>query len=314
VRDTGRTRLLLSLALIVALALIAIDYEHGSSSVITTTRGTAGSVFGAAERAVGFVTRPIGRFIGGGMAGSDTGGQSASLQRKLARLQAEVSADKMSKSDSAQLKHLLQLAGTGGYRIVAASVIAFGQGLQQTVTINAGSADGIRAQQTVVNGDGLVGKVVSVTRTTSTVLLATDASSVVGIRLAPGGQVGWVTGEGSPRTGSGLLKLSILDPSVELKPGEQLVTAASVHDKPFVPGVPVGVVASVRNKAGALTSEAFVRPFADFSTLDVLAVVISPPRTNPHFSVLPPKPAPTPTPTPTPSPKSNLKTTAKQGH
>ncbi len=67
-RDTGRTRLLLSLALIVALALIAIDYEHGTSSVIKTTRSTTGSAFGAAERAVGLVTRPVGRFIGGGLA------------------------------------------------------------------------------------------------------------------------------------------------------------------------------------------------------------------------------------------------------
>ena len=127
-----------------------------------------------------------------------------------------------------------------------------------------------------------------------------------------------MTGEGSPRTGSGLLKLSILDPSAHLRAGEQLVTAASVRDRPFVPGVPVGVIASVRNKAGALTAKAFVRPFADFSTLDVVAVVVSPPRTNPRFAVLPPKPTPAPSPSPSPSPlaKANAgaKATAKPGH
>ncbi len=285
-RDTGRTRLLLSLALIVALALIAIDYENGSSPVVRGVRSTAGSLFGGVERAVSVVTSPIGRFFGGGFAGSDAGGQSAALQRKLATLRAELSEARLSKGDSAQLEHLLQLAGSGGYRVVAASVIAFGQGYQQTITLNAGSADGVRAQQTVLNGDGLVGQVISVSRTTCTVLLATDASSVVGIRLAPSGEVGWVTGEGSSRTGSGLLKLSVLDSSAVLKPGEQLVTTASVKDRPFVPGVPVGVIASVRNRAGALTAQAFVRPYASFSSLDVVAVVISPPKHSPRFSVL----------------------------
>ncbi len=180
----------------------------------------------------------------------------------------------------------------------------------------------MRPQQTVVNGDGLIGQVISVTPATSTVLLATDASSVVGIRLAPSGEVGWVTGEGSSRTGPGLLKLAILDPSAHLRAGEQLVTAASVHDRPFVPGVPVGVIASVRNKAGALTAKAFVRPFADFATLDVVAVIVSPPRTNPRFSVLPPKPPPSPSPSPSPSAsasasaksKAGARATAKQGH
>jgi rod shape-determining protein MreC len=289
VRDTRRTRLLLSLALIAALALIALDYQNGSSPVLRTVRHTAGSVFGAAESAVSFVTAPITRFVGGGLAGSG-GGQVATLKRELARMRAQVSAAQLSKSDYAQLHHLLALAGTGGYRVVAATVIAFGQGYQQTVTLDAGSSDGVRAQQTVLDGDGLIGQVTSVTADTCTVLLATDPSSVVGVRLAPDGQVGWVTGEGSSRIGAGEFKLQILDPTAVLKPGEQLVTAASVHDQPFVPGVPVGTVISVSNKAGALTTQALVRPYASFAALNVVGIVIAPPKHNPRFSVLPPKP------------------------
>jgi rod shape-determining protein MreC len=102
-------------------------------------------------------------------------------------------------------------------------VIAYARA-QQTVTLDAGSADGVRPQQTVLDGDGLVGQVVSVTGRTCTVLLATDPSSVVGIRLAPGGQVGWVTGQGRGAAGAGLLKLQVLD-AAALRSGEQLVTA-----------------------------------------------------------------------------------------
>jgi rod shape-determining protein MreC len=281
--------LLLSIALIAALALIAVDYQGGSSPVVRTVKHTAGSVFGAAESAVSFITGPITSFVGGGLAGS-SGGQVAVLKRELARMRAQLSAAQLSKSDYGQLHRLLTLAGTGGYRVVAASVIAFGQGYQQTVTLDAGSSDGVRPQETVLDGDGLVGQVTSVTADTCTVLLATDPSSVVGVRMAPKGQVGWVTGEGSARTGPGELKLEVLDPGAVLKPGEQLVTSASVRDQPFVPGVPVGTVTSVKNKAGALTAQALVRPYVSFASLNIVGIVIAPPRHNPRFSVLPPKP------------------------
>jgi rod shape-determining protein MreC len=140
--------------------------------------------------------------------------------------------------------------------------------------------------------------VVSVSPGTCTVVLATDASSVVGVRLAPAGQIGWVTGGGSASTGSGLMKLQILDSGTVLKPGQQLVTAASVHDQPFVPGVPVGAIVSVRNRAGALTAQALVRPYVNFATLNIVGIVVAPPRQNPRYSVLPPKPAPSPPPAP----------------
>jgi rod shape-determining protein MreC len=309
VRDTRRTRVLLSLALLAALALIAVSYQNNSSPVTRTMRHAAGSVFGSIERAVSTVTAPIGRFVGGGIAGSGLG-QVASLQHKLARLRAELSAAQLSRADYGQLSRLLQLAGAGGYRVVAASVIVYGQGYQQTVTLNAGSVDGVRPQATVLDADGLVGQVVSVGATTCTVLLASDASSVVGVRLAPSGQIGWVTGSGSS---GGLLKLQVLNPGAALTPGEQLVTAASVHDQPFVPGVPVGEIFSVRNRAGALTAQAVVRPYASFGSLDVVGIVIAPPRSDPHYSVLPPKPAPKPTPKPTPttSPSRSTKPAAR---
>ena len=298
-RDTRRTRLLLGVALLVALALIAVDYQNGSSPVIRGLRHVASSVFGGAERIVGTVTSPVGRFVGGGLA-STGGGQVASLQRKLARMRAELSAAKLSGRDYRQLRRLLDLSGSGGYRVVTASVIAFGQRYQQTVTLDAGSADGVRPQETVIDGDGLVGQVISVGATTCTVLLASDAGSVVGVRLAPSGQIGWITGSGSGQGGE-LLKLQVLDPGAVLTPGEQLVTAASVHDRPFVPGVPVGEIVSVRSRAGTLTAQAMVRPYVNFTAVDVVGIVITPPWRDPHFSVLPPKPV-TPTPKPSPSP------------
>jgi rod shape-determining protein MreC len=297
VRDTRRTRLLLSLLLITAIALITLGYRDGSAGPLRGLRQFGGSVFGTAERVTATVTQPVARFFGGSPAVAGASPRLAALQAQVSRLRAELSREQLDRAQYGQLSRLLALAGRGGYRIVAASVIAVSQGYSESVTLDAGRDDGVRPQQTVLDGTGLVGTVTAVSAQTSTVLLASDPTSVVGIQLADSGQLGWVTGTGKSQSGAGLLQLRVLDSGVVLRPGEELVTAASVHDQPYVPGVPVGVISRVQSSAGSLTPRALVRPYVDFTALDVVAVVVTPPRRNPGFSVLPPSPKPRPEPT-----------------
>jgi rod shape-determining protein MreC len=152
----------------------------------------------------------------------------------------------------------------------------------------------------VLNGSGLVGTVTQVSASTSTVLLASDASSLVGVQLAGGGEIGEVAGTGKSMSGSAMLRLTLFDANAVLHPGEQLVTYASINDRPQVPGVPVGTIVSVSGNAGALTQTALVRPAVNFTSLGVVGVVVQTPRHNPRTSILP-RPAPTVTVTATPS-------------
>ena len=73
----------------------------------------------------------------------------------------------------------------GSYPVVPARVTASGSafGFESTVTLDAGSTDGIEPGQTVVDGDGLLGRTVRVGPFTSTVLLLTDPGFTVGARL-----------------------------------------------------------------------------------------------------------------------------------
>lgn len=306
--DTRRTRFVLSLLLIAALALITFDYRDGSAGPLRGIRQLGGSVFGAAEGGFAAVSQPVIGLFGGSAASSDPSPQVAALEAQVTRLRAQLSRQQLSRAQYGQLHRLLQVAGRGGYRIVAADVIAVGQGYSESVTLDAGRADGVRPQETVLNGAGLVGTVTAVSAHACTVLLASDPTSVVGIRLAGSGQIGWVTGTGKTHPGDGLLRLQVLDSAAVLRPGEQLVTSASVHDRPYVPGVPVGVISYVQGSAGSLTTRALVKPYADFTTLGVVGIVVTPPRRNPRFAVLPPSPHARPTPTvtvtvtPSPSP------------
>jgi rod shape-determining protein MreC len=191
---------------------------------------------------------------------------------------------------------------------MAANVIAAGGDYTDTVTLDDGRSDGIKQDETVLNGSGFVGTVIQVSEDTSTVLLADDASSVTGVQLQGSGEIGAVTGTGKSMSGSAVLRLTLFDANAVLEPGQQVDTYASVGDQPEVPGVPVGTVVSVNSSPGSLTQTALVRPFVDFTALGVVGVVVQVPKHNPRTSILP-RPAPTVTITVTPSPSSSASLT-----
>ncbi len=308
--DTRRVRLVLGVLLIAAVALITVDFRDGGSSPV---RGAGAGFFGPVERVTSDVTSPISRVFDWVTGGPSADSKIAALQAANARLRAELSSAQLSQADEAQLSSLLRLAGRGGYRIVAASVIAAGEDYANSVTLDVGSRDGVHAQETVLNGDGLVGTVTQVSTDTSTVLLATDASSVVGARMAGSNQIGAVTGTGKSLSGPSVMQLRLFDANATLQAGQSLVTFGSVQDRPYVPGVPIGRVTTVQGNAGSLTQTALVKPFVNFTSLGVVGVVVGGPAQNPRDSVLPPSPTPAPTGTVTARPSTSPQATTPAG-
>jgi rod shape-determining protein MreC len=222
-------------------------------------------------------------------------------------LQSEVKRAADDRARASALDGMLKVAGLGRYRVVPAEVIAIGpaQDFSWTVTIDAGSDDGIELDMTVLNYQGLVGRVSNVEKRTSSVVLIVDPSVSVGARVAGSQEIGILSGTGKQSE----LQYQLLDPLASLEKGAALVTFGSKDGRPYVPGVPIGEVLSVAGTAGQLSRVATVRPFADISTLSIVGVVVRPPRTDPRDSVLPAVPdAPAvitqPTPSPTPAESS----------
>ena len=298
--DSRRARLVLGVLLIAAIALITLDFRDGGMSPV---RNAGADIFGPVERVTHDVTNPVSSLFDSITGGSSTQSTIASLQRENAELRAELSAAQLSRTARQQLAQLLQL-DAGGYRIVPASVIAAGGDYSDTVTLNVGRNAGIKPYETVLNGSGFVGTVTGVSEDTSTVLLADDASSFVGVQMVGSGEIGAVVGTGKSMSGSAMLKLSLFDANAVLQDGEQVDTYASVGDQPEVPGVPVGTIVSVRNSAGSLTQTALVEPFVNFTALGVVGIVVQVPQHNPPNAILP-RPVPTVTVTVTAGPASS---------
>ena len=298
--DSRRARLVLGVLLIAAIALITLDFRDGGMSPV---RNAGADIFGPVERVTHDVTDPVSSLFDSITGGSSAQGTIASLQRENAELRAELSAAQLSSTARQQLAQLLQL-DAGGYRIVPASVIAAGGDYSDTVTLNVGRNAGIKPYETVLNGSGFVGTVTQVSQDTSTVLLADDASSVIGVQIQGSGEIGALTGTGKSMSGSPMLRLTLFDANTALEPGQQVNTYASVGDRPEVPGVPVGTIVSVASSPGSLTQTALVRPFVNFTALGVVGIVVQVPRHNPPSPILP-HPAPTVTVTVTAGPASS---------
>lgn len=297
-RDTRRARLTLGILLAVALILITVDHRAGNNRVLGPVRDFASAVFGKAERVGAAVTSPITGFVGMVRDAPSARRTIADLRKENARLRDEVSAQKLDRARADKLDSMLGLAGLGRYRIVPAQVVARRTvaGFEDTVEIDAGTGDGIRPDMTVLSDAGLVGRVVQAGPDGSTVALLTDPALSAGARLEGGNELGVVSGLGEAGGGGNLVRFRLLDSTVPIGVGRRIVSFGSQQSKPYVPGVPIGVVERVDNTPGEVTRTAYARPFTDFSALDVVGVVVAAPKRDPRDAVLPPKPPPPPKP------------------
>ncbi|MDX2545433.1 rod shape-determining protein MreC [Streptomyces sp. WI04-05B] len=293
-RDTRESRLLLVLLIAIAFALITVDIRGGEDSPVDGARQAAAAVFGPVEDGVATVVDPVGDAVSAVRDSGDRHDRLATLEKENAALKARLGSDDRNRSRLGQLDKMLKTAGAGQYGIKGAEVIAIGaaQGFSWTVTIDIGANDGVKRDMTVLNGDGLVGRVTTVGPGTSTVLLANDPDFTVGTRMEGSDELGFASGQGDRP-----LRVQLLNGKAKVSKGDRLVTFGSQADKPFVPGVPVGFVSRVDPSGGDLTRTIYVTPFVGFTKLDIVGVVVEAPRTDPRDTVLPAKPRPTPTPT-----------------
>lgn len=286
-RSRRTRRLTLLVLVLVSVTFLTVDFRMNDSSPFTAVRDGLTDVITPLQTAAAGATAPVGRLAGRLHGLTDAEDRERRLQRENARLRQQLHDAVLDRATADQLRRLQLLAGAGGYRVVPGRVVALGgsDGLEWTVTVDLGTRDGVREGMTVVNGDGLVGRVKRAGRSASVVLLAIDPISAVGSRLESGHELGLCKGAGLHP-----LRFQLLDTQAPMAVGDRVMTGP-YGETTYAPGVPVGVVSRVVGTQGSLVRLADVHPYVDFTALDVIGVVVAPPRTDPREAVLPPKPA-----------------------
>ena len=289
---SNRGRLLLVMLIVSSLLLITLDLR--GVAVVSGIRSGVGTALSPVETAGSWVVTPFKNFFSDLIHLGRTRSTINNLKEENAKLRAEIVQEQNAKGQSKQLQAALDLAGRASWKTVSAKVLAQGSTISftHTVTIDQGSRAGIKPNLTVVNGSGLVGVVKSVFPNSSIVLLASDPSFKIGVRVARNQSIGILSGQGS---NSGILEL--LDNTAKLQKNDVLLSRGSNNNSPFVPGVPVGIIKKSSDSTNSVSQVADVTFYANLNALGIVSVILSASDSNPGNALIPKAPAPTPIPT-----------------
>ncbi|MCW2711573.1 MAG: rod shape-determining protein MreC [Marmoricola sp.] len=271
----GSSRAVVGVLVAASLTVITVDAAGGDHSPIDPARAAIGNVIGPIESTTATAVRPFRETMAYFSSNDDLRADVARLSAQNSRLRSEAEQVPLDRNRLRELDGLTKTANETGYALVAARVVGMGpmQSFSRTVTIDAGTSSGVHKDMTVLNNDGLVGRVLSATRTTAVVLLVLDTDSVVGGRLGSNLEIGFLRGRGV--TGDrGRLDLDLVDHSVSPATGDVVVTWGSQNGVPYVAGIPIGKVESVYSTPRELAKHAVIDPFVDFTSLDVVGVVV----------------------------------------
>ncbi|MFN8159632.1 MAG: rod shape-determining protein MreC [Solirubrobacterales bacterium] len=271
-KQVRRRRAVLALLVISSFVLLTITYGQGSGGF---QRGVS-TVFGPLQNIADRALKPARDLVNWVDQTFDARGENDRLHTEVQQLRRQVAASQAAVEENAQLRKLVALKADipSGYQTVTGRVIARSPTIwYASVTIDAGSSDGVRTDDPVINGDGLVGSVASATASTAQVRLITDPVSAVTGKVVPSGVQGIIRPEiGNPED----LTLGFLDSMQRIGKGQTVVTAGwrgpGISSR-FPPNIPVGRITEASIAEREASQTVHMRPFADMRRLDVLQVL-----------------------------------------
>ena len=269
------------LALLVGLSIVMLTGYFGESTggPLHRFQGGLQTILSPIEAGASRAFQPIRDLAGWFGDVFDAKGENEELKRELADARTQLAQAQTLARDDAQLRKLLALPKQEGFpntkRVAARVIWKSPTAWYSTIQINQGKDDGIREDQPVITGDGLVGKITQVTGGTAEVTLITDAESAVSAQIQPDGAHGIV----QPSVGDPTdMSLKFIQKGRNVKEGATVVTsgfASGNLTSIFPRGIPIGRVTRVRSDDLQLYREVRIKPFADFRRIDYVQVLTS---------------------------------------
>ena len=187
--------------------------------------------------------------------------ENALLKEEQARLLQWQTVARRLDHENEELRKILNLAPDPKARFVTARVVGgSGGAFVRSILVAAGGREGVRKNQAVITGEGLIGRVTEVGERAARVLLLTDINSNVPVFVERTRERAIVHGDNSSR-----MVLRRLPSDLMAAVGDRIVTSG--HGGVFPPGLPVGVITSVRG------GEVLVQPFVDWEQAEYVRLV-----------------------------------------
>jgi rod shape-determining protein MreC len=268
-RRTGRSRFTLLLLLLTSITVLTLDFR--GAGFIADLRGAASTAFSPIRDAADKVFAPIGNTWNGITEFDDLERENDRLRDRIADLEGDAAENQEASRQLAELAQLNGLPITSQLPNVTARVVSGPlSNFDHSIELNRGSDAGIKVGMPVVTGSGLLGRVIRVTGSRSTVQVITDPSFEAGARLVTSREVGIIKGRGED---DDLLIDVGIDPRIDVPFGELVLTSGTDRSV-YPPDVPIGEVMKVELSSDQLSKVIFVRPFADLRQLAYVKVLL----------------------------------------
>lgn len=267
-----RARILIGVLLVVSLVLVTLDVRGGEGNLLERLRGTATTVLAPIQDGVSTLTRPLSDGTSNIRELFRIRSENAELQERVDELEQRRRARSDLERENQELRDLLDIRDHADLDTVAARAVALApSSFEWTLTIDVGANDGVERDMPVINGDGLVGRVIQVTPTSSRILLAIDPSFSASARAGRTGEIGTMSGRGSDP-----MLMRPIEPSADIEVGDEIVTS-SYAGGVFPGGIPIGVVTDAGEPTARLTRNIQILPYVDFTRLHHVHVVLNAP-------------------------------------
>lgn len=273
-KQVRRRRAVLALLVLSSFALLTATYGQQSGGL---QRGVS-AVFGPLQEGADRALKPARDLVNWVDETFAARGDKDRLETEVQDLRGKVAAGETALSENDQLRKLLELRTNGelpaGFTPVTGRVIARSPTIwYSTVTIDHGTSAGVAVNDPVITGDGLVGRVTSVTAGTAQVTLITDHTSAVSAKVVPDGIQGVIRPEvGNPTD----LILDFIDSSKHVRVGETVVTSgwkARGLSSLYPYGIPLGRVTQASVAEQEASQQVHIRPYADLRELEFVQVL-----------------------------------------
>ena len=195
------------------------------------------------------------------------------LSEENARLRRDLIDQALSRADLAELRSLTEAMNyidpTEDYSYLTAKVVAMdGSSWYRIFTINAGSADGVRKNSVVINGDGLVGRILDVGPNWAKVITVIDENNDVSFQVFRQlDLIGILSGDGE-----GKITGYMLDEEASVIEGDILVTSGM---EIYPQGIPIGKISRITWDKDALLRTVEIQPAVDFTKVQKVTVIIT---------------------------------------
>ena len=250
--------------------VILISAQVPSRSGPRVLQAVALSVFGYVERATAGVTGSVADVWHGYLNLRGVREENVALRRELVDLRVRLQEQRALAGRAGRLAALLDLRAGVDLPTVAAEVVA-GDATPgfQTVTINRGTADGVRRDMAVIGPSGVIGRIFG-----DPAAHAAQVQLIIGKNAAAGALIERSRAGGVVTGGAGEppLVLEYVSNLAEVLEGDRVVTSGieGIYPK----GFPIGVVESAA-PGPTLYQIIRVRPVVDFSSLEEVLVVLT---------------------------------------